>query len=286
MNRFAVSFLVLVSLSASFAAALGVGGAKAGANQAAFGLNCGLGLTDQLVPLVLRDDKHRLIPPRTYNFRLVCSQHDKCYAHWGMDRSNCDHAFILNMFAECNRQPKAAQHGCDYVALKYHDAVVRQGAAAYKQAQLEAIVTGLEGDYNGVGSLIASGGPNGPVSIPWSSFALPTLTVTAAGDGLFLGREGIERDASDGAESELDITSDYAGNEVTATATDDVIVGDGMLPGYVGGGVQIDLTFTWHGGPLPASVTGTFSGGSLVDDRNQEPVTFSGSFTASKSIQG
>jgi hypothetical protein len=283
MKKTAVSLLVLVSLSVALASTLGAGGAQAGANKAAFGLNCALGLTDELVPLVLRDNKHRIIPPKTYNFKQVCIQHDKCYAHWGLDQGNCDHAFILNMFAECNRQPKAAQHGCEYVALKYHDAVVRNGAAAYKQAQVDAIVAGFKGDYTGVGRLFVNGGPSGTASFPWQSSSLgqPMVKVVAAGDGLFLQNDGPNSDVIN--IGELDVVSDPP-FKVTATVSDDSFPGY-LPPGYVGGVVQVDLTFTWDG-ELPPSVTGTFSGGSLVDDAHQEPVTFSGSFTASKPING
>ena len=133
MKKFGVLQLALVTFMAALAFSSGVGIAKAEIS----GAKCGGGLTASITPSL----------PGTYDFTAVCVQHDKCYANLGISRGSCDQAFILNMLAECKRQPKATQSECEHVASEYHSAVASNGEAAYERAQKEARVTVFNGSY-------------------------------------------------------------------------------------------------------------------------------------------
>lgn len=263
---------MVVSVAVAVAFAGSVGGAHAQPTLVLPGLNCGLGgPTSQLVPLVLRNKAGHPISPQSYPFTGACKKHDQCYAHWGISRGSCDQAFGLDMHAVCQVQPSAARADCEYVGEEYHSAVVRKGAVLYRQTQQASLDAALNGVYTGLaGRVIVTGGPNGTVTLPWKGKVtvaqgrFPTLAVTSP--------------MQDSQLSQFERIKEHP-----SSVTGDAEFSFDPPAGYVGGAIQVDLAFHWGGGILPASVKGTFSSGSLVDDANQEPVTFSGSFSWTKS---
>jgi hypothetical protein len=277
------SLLVLVSVGAALMFVVGVGGAHAQPALVLPGLNCGIGgPTSQLVPLVLRNKAGHPIPPQSYPFAAACKKHDQCYAHWGMDRGSCDQVFGLDMHAVCQLQPGAARADCEYVGEEYHSAVVRKGAAAYKEAQQGTLVAALSGVYTGIaGRLVITGGANGTVTLPWRG----KVTITSIGDNMWAKLEVTSPvEANDTVGSEIGHWIEHP-TSVTGAAP-----GCGFDPpdGYVGGAIGCGLVVQWGGGILPPTITGTFSGVTLPANvpgnaDGTHDLTFSGSFRWTKS---
>ena len=253
MRKFAL--LVTVAIVTTIAA---TSSASAGNSQAT-GAKCGGGLTASLTPNL----------KGSYNFTLVCIQHDKCYARFGISRGSCDTAFIGNMLAECRRayptennaqtrRNKAKRYSCERVAGQYHIAVVRRGEAAYEKAQREAVIALFNGDYRGLGSVTAVvTGPDGTSAS--NTQQIPDVIVT---------------DGTVGGEA-LAITTDPTLGSATATASSSV-----AIPGF-SGVITIDYTFSYSlNGPARVQVT---IAGTGTDDQG-DTLTETGSFSGTKSI--
>jgi hypothetical protein len=277
--------LVVVSLTMVALFAGSVRGAEAQPTFVLPGLNCGnpTSVTSQLVPLVMKNKAGHVIPISSYPFQSACKKHDQCYAHWGISRGSCDQAFGIDMHAVCQVRPSAARADCEYVGEEYHSAVVRKGAASYKEAQEGTVYKALKGTYTGLtGRLTVTGGPNGTVSLPWKATVTITPIEVPNLVGIF-GRMTVTSPFQDDGRLQFEKIGQHP-SQVTGTAA----VGFNPPPGYVGGEVDVDVVFSWGGGVLPPSLKGTFSGGSLVADANgngneQQPVTFSGSVIWTKS---
>ena len=232
---------VVVTIAAMIT--LSVGGHSPSAQAA--GAKCGGGLTASLTPAL----------QGSYNFTLVCVQHDKCYAHFGISKGDCDSAFIGNMLAECahaypttnnvlSKANKSKRHSCEYVAGRYHIAVAQNGEAAYQKAQKQAAVLLFNGDYHGVGSVTTTVTDSyGPVSN-----TLPITDVTVQ-NGSVQVSPGI------GVGSvPLVITTDPP---LSAAATASWSV---PLPGFTGN-LSEDFTFNYSlNGPATVSVTISYNG--------------------------
>ena len=257
MKKFAL--LVAVILVTAIAA---ISNRTGSAEAATAGAKCGGGLTASLTPLL----------KGTYDFTLVCIQHDKCYANWGISRSSCDTAFIGNMLAECTHAyptdnnslmqcNKANRYSCEYVAGKYHIAVSSGGKAAYEKAQREAVLGLFNGAYHGLGRVTAVATGSDGTSFT-NSLTLPNPVVT------------VENGAVNG--QPLVITTDPP---LRATATAAVSV---PMP-VLGGTFTTSYTFSYSLNG-PATVKGTISGGGSVGDGTTVKAT--GSLTGRKSVRG
>ena len=96
-------------------------------NYDPFGLACGSGITDKIVP-----DK-----PFGFDFTPACINHDKCYSTCGKSKADCDQAFLDDMLGICEDK-YFSQHGCNNVAYIYYGAVNNYGKDPYNQAQKDA----------------------------------------------------------------------------------------------------------------------------------------------------
>jgi hypothetical protein len=259
MRKFAL--LVTVALVTTIAA---TSSATAGNAQTA-GAKCGGGLTASLTPSV----------KGSYNFTLVCIQHDKCYAKFGISRGSCDTAFIGNMLAECkhayptenNAQKKrngAKRHSCEHVAGLYHIAVVRNGEAAYEKAQNDAVTELFNGEYDGTGSVTATGtffsADGTPIPVDPVTEQIPSVTVT---DGTV---DGVA----------LVITPDPPLSAKATASSSPPIQG-------FSGGPTFDYTFSYSlNGPATVQVTISGSG----DDGQGDTISWTGSFSGTNSSAG
>jgi hypothetical protein len=230
MKKLVVIPLILVALAAA-SAATGASTAPA----AVGGAKCGGGLTASLTPVL----------QGSYDFTLVCIQHDQCYAKFGISKGSCDSAFIGNMLAECahmypvenNAQKRlngVRRHSCEHVAGQYHVAVVSRGRTAYEKAQTQAVQALFNGTYNGVGSVTLTATDSDGTSFS-NTQSLGSPVMQVAGGAVSGG-------------SALAITADTTSGTATATATESIPTGFGV--------VTINLTFNYSLNG-PATVKGT-----------------------------
>jgi hypothetical protein len=222
------------------------------------GAKCGGGVTASLTPAL----------KGYYDFTLVCIQHDKCYAHFGISKGDCDSAFIANMLAECehayptynnalSKANKAKRQSCEYVAGQYHIAVVRDGAAAYKKAQEEAATALFNGDYHGMGSVTVTLTDASGDTPTVETLSLPGVTVM---DGIVNG-------------SALVVTTEPP-LSASATAAARFPIPVAGFTGYF----EIDYAFSYSLNG-PADLTATVSG-TVLDDQG-DTITAAGSWSGS-----
>jgi hypothetical protein len=93
-----------------------------------FGLACGSGITDAIVPDT----------PAGYNFTICCSRHDKCYSgklnQCNKSREQCDKEFFDCMDNVCWKK-YPFDRTCKKYSKTYYKAVCKLGGPAFRKAR-------------------------------------------------------------------------------------------------------------------------------------------------------
>jgi|SRR5579884_227763 len=249
----------------------------------AYGLNCGHGFTAELVPLILHRNGH-LVNVHAYPFAKACTKHDACYARWqGPNaRTVCDSAFGNDMNNICKTRPRKLRADCDYVAKEYHGAVLRHGAAYYRQGQLSALNKVAAGSY------------------PFSS----VINFSDGGSLPLRGTITLDKDPGNGFEGMLTLAVTFTATDPAPGFTQDLAIdftaptvtmvahmvtapdfADPDTAGQFGnyeGEFGINLSWYWGGAVLAPQITGTVVGYGMENTQTQSLVDVSGNIIADK----